>query len=203
MNRWIRYWPTLASVALVAWAVIVRSLAPAEPAPVVEPPPEYPSEPQPELVLADPRSPRGPLIGCSPPYPPPVDWDGDLGWPPPFRRQVFHHSELTLVKQVAPEYPAGRVTRERCLVKVTIDPGGVPTEVKVEVASCGPVFAEAAEAAVRQWRWEPPHDDGTCIYAATTVGVTFTPDRQGRSVFDTTSSGLPVRTPVSAFLPQR
>lgn len=86
----------------------------------------------------------------------------------------FHHSELDNRTCVPATYPpqAVELGAARCVVEVCMDPAGVP--VGTRVTNCPEALATAAEAAVRQWRWEPP-PIGDWPYAATVVGVALVP----------------------------
>lgn len=164
MTRWIRLWPTGLSAVLVVAAVLAEVREPAPPDQAVcdqEPPPPW-------------------RPTCMPPYPEPIEalGGGLVGQiHQPFEVHVFHHSELPMVSQVDPVYPAGGVGKARCLVQVVIDPDGVPTRVGAEAGYCARAFAEESEAAVRAWRWEPPFPryGQPCIYAKTTVAIRFSP----------------------------
>ena len=57
------------------------------------------------------------------------------------------------------------------MVKVFIGPDGVPTEATVE--GCPSVFHEHVRSGILAWRWYPPKDRGTAVWAQTTIGVTL------------------------------
>lgn len=71
-----------------------------------------------------------------------------------------------VLRQVAPVYPlaARRHGLEGTVVLlVSLDRDGVPSEVKVEVSSGRFDFDEAAQRAVREWRFDPPKESGTYV----------------------------------------
>ncbi len=83
----------------------------------------------------------------------------------------FHPKQLKLKRRVAPRFPLGVTeTTATCAIRVVLSDAGRPLE--VEASRCSPPFAEAAEAAVLRWRWQPPPiEPGQ--RAETVVGVKF------------------------------
>ncbi len=79
-----------------------------------------------------------------------------------------------LVHRVAPEYPpaafAARVSGEVILQAVIRPDGTIGT---VEVVSGNPILAQAAVAAVRQWRYEPYRLNGTPVEATANIRLAF------------------------------
>ncbi len=88
---------------------------------------------------------------------------------------MFHHSELHPVARSMPQYPrsqaSGRAGDQRCLVHVWVDATGTPTKVRGE--ECAAPFSEVAEAAIMEWRWDPPVYLGETAAARTMITVKF------------------------------
>ena len=81
----------------------------------------------------------------------------------------------TRIHGVAPVYPPEAVaSRVQGVVglEVVVGPTGAVTN--IEVSRSVPPLDEAATAAVRQWRYEPMHVDGTPVSFLMTVDVNFT-----------------------------
>lgn len=73
---------------------------------------------------------------------------------------------------VFPEALKGQVARGIALVKYFVDAEG-RARVPVAVSATDPEFAQAAVAAVRQWRFEPPKLDGKPVIVLETHTFTF------------------------------
>lgn len=81
----------------------------------------------------------------------------------------FSHLDATprALHRPNPEFPhalRGRVAGGTALVKYFVDAQG-RVRVPVAISATEPEFAEAALAAVRQWRFEPPRIDGRPVVA--------------------------------------
>lgn len=81
--------------------------------------------------------------------------------------RVFHHSEVTIKRQVTPVYPEeakdlnmGDVT---CRVRIFIDTEGVPYDIVFE--SCPKPFHQSATEALQKWRWYPARMGGEKVAA--------------------------------------
>uniref|UniRef100_UPI0022EAD430 energy transducer TonB n=1 Tax=Falsiroseomonas oryzae TaxID=2766473 RepID=UPI0022EAD430 len=82
----------------------------------------------------------------------------------------------------APEYPpASRIRGEqgRVVLRVQVDPGGQALDATVLASSGHAALDEAAERAVRRWRFEPAQENGRPVFSSTTVAITFRLD-EGR-----------------------
>mgnify|MGYP002077211450 CR=1 FL=1 len=80
-----------------------------------------------------------------------------------------------------PVYP--RHWRERgiegvAVIAFIVDSEGVPTQVQCRSAT-DQAFADAAQEAVRQWRFSPAHKNGRVMACAMEVPVRFTINRDG------------------------
>jgi protein TonB len=81
-----------------------------------------------------------------------------------------------LVKFVKPVYPAevsAKAIAEGVTVKVTIDKQGVPKD--LQITEGGPVLAQSALKALRQWRWKPYLLNGEPVEVESTVYIKFDP----------------------------
>lgn len=80
--------------------------------------------------------------------------------PPHSRSQELSNGPRKVVTRVAPQYPALARTmsiRGSVRVEALVAPNG--TVKSVDVKGGHPVLAQAAQNAVRQWKWEPaPHE---------------------------------------------
>lgn len=87
----------------------------------------------------------------------------------PIELPNFSHLDATprALQRPDPEFPValrGRVARGTALVKFFVDAEG-RVRVPVAISATEPEFGEAAVAAIRQWRFEPPHIDGKPVIA--------------------------------------
>jgi protein TonB len=78
----------------------------------------------------------------------------------------------------SPQYPfelrRGHV-QGKVIVRFIIGPDGSVTSARA-ISSPDPLFSQAAEAAVRQWRFEPGEKNGRKVYTQTEVPITFSLD---------------------------
>ncbi len=112
---------------------------------------------------------------------------------------------------VPPEYPAEAIRRRlRGLVvlRVLVSEAGIPLEIqRVQTAPMG--LTEAAEAAVRQWRFEPASAGGEPVRTWTSVRIPFeavpyaspSPMPSSPPVATSTPAAAPPRIPTSPALP--
>jgi protein TonB len=81
---------------------------------------------------------------------------------------------VRILHQTVPPYPAAaRATRQQgdVLVRMIIDPRGVPTSVHVEQGP--PLLRAAAEQAARQWRFSPAQVNGLAVPATFLLTLKF------------------------------
>lgn len=84
-------------------------------------------------------------------------------------------AEDSLVRRVEPEYPERALAKHiqgPVVLEVRIRPDGIVQEIKVQ--SGEPQLAEAATAAVRQWKFKPHIVDGHAVEMETQLTLTFT-----------------------------
>lgn len=83
----------------------------------------------------------------------------------------------------SPEYPyRSRIRGEQGSVAllVQVDPEGRVVDLSVLRSSGFPALDEAAEKAVRHWRFEPAIRDGAAVFSSATVAITFRLDGERR-----------------------
>ena len=88
-----------------------------------------------------------------------------------FPAQAQDSGERKVVKKVEPEYPA--ILKRRAIggtvrLKVSVRPDGTVKD--VEVLGGNPALADAAEKAVKQWKFAPGND------STLTIAVNFDPN---------------------------
>jgi protein TonB len=91
-------------------------------------------------------------------------------------QQIIPATELTRIHYQPPEYPA--TARKRGIegwveIGFVVTPAGEPSELSVIDASQDRYFAEAALAAVREWRFEPVIFMGRAVAQRTFTRVAF------------------------------
>jgi TonB family protein len=134
--------------------------APAQPsAPATAPPAASPTPPRPV-------APSPPATPIEPQTPVNLDRLGKMvrrGVPPP---------KLHDVPAVYPTAAQAAGLRGIVIVEVTIDRAGNVVRTKL-MRAVDPQLAEAAQAAIRQWKYAPTVDNGEAVAVVTTVTVNF------------------------------
>jgi TonB family protein len=95
--------------------------------------------------------------------------------PPPYGQNVTKGTKAELISRVEPEYPAQALARHiqgAVLVRVQVGTDGRVQEAKV--ASGDPLLAQAAVAAVRQWRFKPYISNGQPTETEAEITLRFT-----------------------------
>ncbi len=83
------------------------------------------------------------------------------------RDQVTHR----VFPEIPTELDSLNSFRQRCEARVHVDQSGLPY--KLDVRDCSPAYADAAEAALWEWRFKPMIVDGDAYRYHYDVGVTF------------------------------
>jgi TonB family protein len=131
----------------------------AELAPTAEPVPLAPVEPQTLQAQVTPAPPQAPP---APPPPAPIRIGGDIREP----RKILH------VNPAYPEVARAAGISGVVILEATIDPYGVPVNIKVLRSI--PDLDQAAINSVRQWRYVPTLLNGVPVPVIMTVTVNFT-----------------------------
>jgi TonB family protein len=95
--------------------------------------------------------------------------------PPPYGHNLATGSKPALISRVEPEYPAQALAQRiqgSVLIHVQVGKDGQVQQVKV--ASGNPLLAEAAVAAVRQWRFKPYISNGQPAETEAEITLKFT-----------------------------
>lgn len=108
----------------------------------------------------------------SPPAPEPA------AAPPPTSGAV--DSPPVVVSNPAPTYPRAALRRRESgtvVLRVRVDPGGVPADVSLVQGSGSRYLDRAASEAVRRWRFRPAMRDGRPVSGEVQVPIAFQPAR--------------------------
>lgn len=89
-------------------------------------------------------------------------------------------SPPVVVDQVAPDYPAVMKKANvegKAMIALIVSETGKPEQLQVEVAT-HPLFADAAVAAVRHWRFKPAMKGGKPVACSFTIPLDFRRDER-------------------------
>lgn len=171
---------------------VVPKESPPAPRPVTPAPPSAPSQPviapEPE-VLTSPAPPEAPAAFAMPQTPQPVDVPAPPAPAPPVQPVQAQAPPQPAVEEYVPvdidaayrsnpppPYPMmakRRGLQGKVVLAVALDVNGRPTRVAVKQSSGHGVLDEAAEQAVRGWRFRPAQRNGRAVAADVEVPIRF------------------------------
>jgi TonB family protein len=134
-------------------------------------PPASPPREAPPSVPPAPAAPAGRPPIPPPPPPPPAESDGVMV------RRSGENMQGSVIKRVNPEYPQeAKDAKIRGVVKVEITIGEDGNVIMAKALSGHPMLRDAAEAAARQWQFQPTVVDGQPVKVAGRLTFNFALD---------------------------